>query len=82
LFFIFRKSPELLLDRSSSLVDFKSVLSQLPGDSRHIRWTPCEDVSVFPEEAGEREFLFGVEVSPDDDILGCVGQAEANLLDG
>jgi hypothetical protein len=29
-----------------------------------------------------REFLFGVEVGPDDDFLGCVGQAEANILDG
>jgi hypothetical protein len=82
LFSIFCKSPELLLDRSSGLVDFKSVLSQLPGDSKHIGRTPCEDVSVVPEEAGEREFLFGVEVGPDDDFLGCVGQAEANLLDG
>jgi hypothetical protein len=71
-----------LLDRSSGLVDFKSVLSQLPGDSRHIGRTPCEDVSIVPEEAAEREFLFGVEVGPDDDFLGCVRQAEANLLDG
>jgi hypothetical protein len=70
-----------LLDRSSGLVDFKSVLSQLPGDARHIRRAPCEDVGVIPEEVGERKFLFGVEVGPDDDFLGCVGQAEANLLD-
>jgi hypothetical protein len=62
MFSIFCKSPELLLDRSSGLVDFESVLSQLPGDSEHIGWTPCEDVSADPEEAGEREFLFGVEV--------------------
>jgi hypothetical protein len=82
LFSIFRKSLELLLDRSSGLVDFKFVLSQLPGDSRRIGWTPCEDVSIVPEEAGEREFLFGVEVGPDDDFLGCVGRAEANLFDG
>jgi hypothetical protein len=27
----------------------------------------------------KHEFLFGVEVGPDDDFLGCVGQAEANL---
>jgi hypothetical protein len=70
-----------LLDNSSSLADFESVLSQLPGDSRHIGWTPCDDISVVPEEASEREFLFGVEVGPDDDFFGCVGQAEANLLD-
>jgi hypothetical protein len=25
--------------------------------------------------------LFGVEVDPDDDFRGCVGQVEANLLD-
>jgi hypothetical protein len=81
LFSILCKSPELLLDRSCGLVDFKSVLRQLPGDSRHIGWTPCEDVSVVPEEAGEREFLFGVEVGLDDDFFGCVGQAKANLLD-
>jgi hypothetical protein len=70
-----------LLDRSCGLVDFKSVLSQLPRDARHIGWTPCEDVSVVTEEAGEHEFQFGIEVSPDDDFLGCVGQAEANFLD-
>jgi hypothetical protein len=70
-----------LLDRPCGLVNFKSVLSQLPGDARHVRWTPCENVSVVPEEAGEREFLFGVEVGPDDHFLGCVGQAEANFLD-
>jgi hypothetical protein len=42
---------------------------------------PCEDIGIVPEEAGEREFLFGVEVNPDDDFLGCIGHAEANLLD-
>jgi hypothetical protein len=71
----------LLLDRLSGFVDFKSVLSQLPRDSRHIGWTPCEDVCIVPEEVVECEFLFGVEVGADDDFLGCVGQADANLLD-
>jgi hypothetical protein len=65
-----------LLDRSCGLANFKSVLSLLPGDPRHIGWTPCEDVIVVPEEAGEHKFLFGVEVGPDDYFLGCVGQAE------
>jgi hypothetical protein len=70
-----------LLVRSCGLVDFKFVLSQLPGDTRHIGWTPCEYVSIVPEEAGEREFLFGVQVGPDDNFLGCVGQAKVNLFD-
>jgi hypothetical protein len=70
-----------LLNRSCGLVNFESVLSQLPGDTGHIGWTPCKDVSVVPEEAGESEFLFAVEVGADKDFLGCVRQAEANLLD-
>jgi hypothetical protein len=81
LFSIFCKSLELLLDRSSGLVDFESVLSQLPRDSGHVGWAPCKDVGVVPEEAGERKFLSGVEVSPNDDFLGCAEQAEENLLD-
>jgi hypothetical protein len=69
---IFCKSSKLLLDRSCSLVDFKCVLNQLSGDTRHVRRAPCEDVGVFLEKIGEREFLFGVEVGPDDDFLGFV----------
>jgi hypothetical protein len=57
------------------------MLSQLPGDTGHVGRASCEDVGVVVEETGEREFLFGVEVGPDDDFLECVGQVEANLLD-
>jgi hypothetical protein len=77
---IFCKSSELLLDRSCGLVYFKGVLSQLPGDTGHVGRTPCKDVSVVLEETSEREFLFGVEVSPDGDFLGCFRQVEANFL--
>jgi hypothetical protein len=80
LFSIFCKSPELLLDRSSGLVDFESVLSQLPRDSRHIGRTPCEDVGVVPEEAGEREFLFGVEVGPMMTSLDASGRPRQTFL--
>jgi hypothetical protein len=66
---------------SCGLVDFQCVLNQLPGNTGHVGWAPCENVSVVPEETGEREFLFGVEVGPDDDFLRCIRQAEANLLD-
>jgi hypothetical protein len=56
------------------------MLSQLRGDTGHVGQAPCQDVGIVPEETGEREFLFGVEVDPNDNFLGCVGQAEANLL--
>jgi hypothetical protein len=69
-----------LLDLSCSLVYFEGVLSQFPGDTEHVRQTPCKDVGVVPEETGEREILFGVEVGPDGDFLGCVEQAEENFL--
>jgi hypothetical protein len=51
-----------------------------PGDTGHVRRDPCKDTIVVHEKTGEREFLFGVEVGPDDDFLECNGQAEANLL--
>jgi hypothetical protein len=77
---IFCKSQKLLLDRSCGIAYFEGVLCQLPGDTRHVGWAPCEDVGVVLEETGEREFLFGVEVGPDGDFLGCVGQADAKFL--
>ena len=41
------------------------MLSLLPWDSGHVRWLPCEDVPILPEEGGERAFLRRVEASPD-----------------
>jgi hypothetical protein len=77
---IFCKSLELLPVRSCGIAYFKGVLSQLPRDTRHVKWASCKNVSVVLEKTGEREFLFGVEVGPDGDFLGCMGQAEANFL--
>ena len=37
------------------------MLSQPPGNPRHVRRLPCEDVSFLTEELDERFFLFGVE---------------------
>jgi hypothetical protein len=42
------------------------VLSQLPWNTWHIQWGPCEYVSIVLEETGEREFLFLPEVVADD----------------
>ena len=62
----------------------------LPWDSGHVRWFPCEDVPILPEEGGERAFLCQVEAGPDhgslvrlfvseDDGLGCHGWRELRL---
>ena len=37
----------------------------LPWDSGHVRWLPCEDVPILPEEGGECPFLRQVEAGPD-----------------
>ena len=79
-FVIFCKAAKLLLDRLGHLAYIQGVLSQLPWNTRHIRWGPCEYVRVVPEETGEREFLFLPEVVTDDHHLLRVGQAEADPL--
>jgi hypothetical protein len=69
-----------MLDRSSGLVDFESVLSQLPRDSMHVGRTPCENVGVVPEEAGEREFLFGSRSAPMMTSLDVSGRLRQTFL--
>jgi hypothetical protein len=56
------------------------VLSQLPRNTWHIRWGPCEYVSIVPEETSESEFLFLPKVVADDHRLGWGSKAEADLL--
>ena len=66
------------------------MLSLLPWDSGIVRWLPCEDVPIFPEEGGECAFLRRVEAGPnhgglvrfivlEDDGLGCHGWRELRL---
>jgi hypothetical protein len=71
---------QFLLDRLGRLAYIQGVLSQLPRNTWHIRWSPCEYVSIVLEETGEREFLFLPEVVADDHRLGWVGKAEVDLL--
>ena len=46
-------------------VDSQTVLSQPPGNTRHVRRFPCEDVPVLTEDLDERFFLFRVECRGD-----------------
>ena len=42
-------------------IDTESMLGQFPGNTRHVRGFPCEDVPVLTKELDVRFFLFGVE---------------------
>jgi hypothetical protein len=41
-------------------VDTKSMLGQSPGNTRHVKRLPCEDVPVLTEELDELAFLFAI----------------------
>jgi hypothetical protein len=56
--FVVGKPSQALRFGRSLRVYIQSMLNQLPGHPWHIRWFPCEYVSVSPKEADEREFLF------------------------
>ena len=55
------RATKMLLHRFCFRVDSQTVLSQLPGYTRHVGWLPCEDVPVLTGELDERVFLFAVE---------------------
>jgi hypothetical protein len=38
------------------------MLNHIPRDPGHIHYFPCENIKIFPEKTDEREFLFGVEL--------------------
>jgi hypothetical protein len=57
------------------------VFDQISRHPWHVCWFPREDVSVSPEEADERVFLFGVEAHPDGGGLDAVACPEVNRLD-
>ena len=56
------------------------MLDQLPRDSQHVGRLPSEDVPILPEEAGDREFLFWVQVGPDVCHLSRVSRIELDRL--
>jgi hypothetical protein len=74
-------SLRLLTHRFGVRVDLQMVLNHLPGDPRHLRRFPCENVDICPEEGDEREFLFLLQIASD---AGGPGGVRANLdgLDG
>src|SRR5512144_2628018 len=72
--------PYFLPDRPCARPHGETVLNHLPGDPGHIRRSPCEDVSVCPQEGDERVFLFAIQKTTDSCGLGRA-VAQGNLLD-
>ena len=68
--FIRGKTTKMLFLGYSLWEHIKAMLDQLLGHPWHIRWFPCEYVSVSPQEADEREFLFVTQARADDGSLG------------
>jgi hypothetical protein len=57
------------------------VLDHLLGDPRHLRWLPCEYISICLEEGDEREFLFLVQITRNASGLGGI-RSETDGFDG
>jgi hypothetical protein len=70
LFFV--ESAQRLLHRSGSSLDIQRVLGDIPRYARHVRGTPRENFGVHAEKVDEHNFLFGVELGVDPDLLGGV----------
>ena len=56
----FIEAAEKLLDRFKLGINIKSVLSEFPRYTWHVRRFPCKDVLVLTDELDERAFLFGI----------------------
>ena len=56
------------------------MLDLLPGYPGHVCRFPGKDARVGTQEGDEREFLFRIELGPDQHRLGGVVEAEAHRL--
>jgi hypothetical protein len=57
------------------------MLDKVPGHPWQICWFPSEDVSISPEEADERVFLFRVEACPNHGGFAPVAYPNVDRLD-
>jgi hypothetical protein len=54
------------------------VLGQFSRDSRHIRRSPCEYVSVILQKLDERAFLFVIQAGTDDGNFAFICEPEVD----
>jgi hypothetical protein len=69
-----------LLDRLVQWVNAQFMLNHLPRDPGNIRYLPCKDIKIVPEKSDECEFLFGIEVVANPELLVRVVGVHCNLL--
>ena len=51
-----------------------------PRYARHVRWLPCEDITIGVQKVDELAFLFGQELGLDPHHLGWVGGVNPHCL--
>jgi hypothetical protein len=56
------------------------MLNHIPRDPGHIHYFPCENIKIFPEKTDEREFLFGVELWVNLELLLRISGIGQNFL--
>ena len=56
------------------------MLGDVPWYARHVRWLPCEDITIGAQEVDELAFLFGRELGPDPHRLGWVSGVDPHRL--
>ena len=56
------------------------MLNQFPRNTRHVLWSPCEDVPILTEELDERAFLFRVQARADHSDAVRIGFVQPDLL--
>jgi hypothetical protein len=70
LFFV--ESAQRLLHGSGSSSDIQRVLGDIPRYARHVRGIPRKNLDVRAKKVDEHDFLFGVKLGADLDLLGGV----------
>ena len=64
------KMAKKLFDLLKLWINIKSVLSEFPRYTWHVRRFPCKDVPIVMDELNERAVLFGIQVRADAELFG------------
>ena len=56
------------------------MLGDVPWYAWHVRWLPCEDITIGSQEVNELPFLFGGELGPNPHRLGWVSGVNLHCL--